>query len=327
MTEPWCTLTIVSDIHYAGPQEQRRRGHELAVVPNPLLRWLVKLYRHLIWLRDPFAHNHLLGDFIRSFSPGDWLIANGDYSCDTAFVGVSDDAAFDSAATCLQRLRQTAGDRFRANIGDHELGKTSLLGGVGGLRLASWNRCTQELGLVPLWRLDLGRYSLLGVTSSLLDLPVFEPETLPTEQSEWRRLRDQHLRDINAELASIPPSQRLILFTHDPTALPFLWTETDLPRWQAKIECTWIGHLHTPLVLLKARALAGMPTVRCLGNSVRRMSEALQRARMWQPFRVRLCPSLAGVQLTQRGGFFRMRLDDQGNEPPAISFHHLPWHC
>src|SRR2546422_11741422 len=31
---------------------------------NPLLRRAVQSYRHHIWLRDPFAHNHLLDDFL-----------------------------------------------------------------------------------------------------------------------------------------------------------------------------------------------------------------------------------------------------------------------
>ena len=137
------TILILSDIHYASAPERERRGHELQVVGTPLLRLAAHTFRHFVWLRDPFAHNHLL-DHVLSQSRGvDYAIANGDYSCDTAFVGVSDDAACQSARECLGKLRQEFGSRFQATIGDHELGKMSLFGGCGGLRLASWHRASR----------------------------------------------------------------------------------------------------------------------------------------------------------------------------------------
>ena len=83
----------------------------------------------------------------------DYVIANGDYSCNTAFVGLSDDAACQSARECLGKLRQRFGARLRANYGDHELGKITLFGAHGGMRLASWRRAREELGLQPFWRL------------------------------------------------------------------------------------------------------------------------------------------------------------------------------
>jgi hypothetical protein len=88
------TILVLSDIHYACHGEQQRRGHETRIIANPLLRRAVKAYRHFVWLRDPFAHNHLLNDFIRRAESPDLVITNGDYSCDTEFVGVCDDAAF-----------------------------------------------------------------------------------------------------------------------------------------------------------------------------------------------------------------------------------------
>src|SRR6185503_7659166 len=146
------TVLILSDIHYACDAERQRRGHETRVIPNTLLRHAVKAYRHHVWLRDPFAHNHLLDEFLNRANSPDWVVTNGDYSCDTEFVGVCDDAAFESARQCLAKLRQRFGARLRSTIGDHELGKMSLFGGKGGLRLASWRRTTAELALPPLWQ-------------------------------------------------------------------------------------------------------------------------------------------------------------------------------
>src|SRR5947208_5981545 len=197
------TILILSDIHYACDAEKQRLGYETRVIANPLLRCAVKVYRHHIWLRDPFAHNPLLEEFLRRADSPDWVVTNGDYSCDTAFVGVSDAAAFESARQCLTKLRERFGAKLRSVIGDHELGKTSLFGGKGGLRLASWQRATTELGLQPLWQLEIGNYILIGVTSSLLALPVYEPEGLPTERTAWNELREAHLKENHSAFATL----------------------------------------------------------------------------------------------------------------------------
>jgi hypothetical protein len=314
------SLLVISDIHYASEAERRRGRHELGVIRNPALRLGVAFYRRYLWLRDPFAHNGLLERALTEVRDGDWVIANGDYSCDTAFVGVSDAAAFASAEHCLNRLRARGGDRLRAVLGDHELGKVSLFGGVGGLRLASWRVATERLGLQPLWRLELGRYVLVGVTSSLVALPVYEPEALPAELPAWRRLRQAHLAEVRCTFDGLERNQRVILFVHDPTALPFLWAEPSLRERANQIERTVIGHLHSEVVLFKARLLAGMPAIRFLGNAARRMSEALREARSWRPFRVLLCPSLAGIELTKRGGVYRVHLDPEGRQSPQFEF-------
>src|SRR2546428_2289351 len=188
-----CTLAIVSDIHYASAAEQARgNDYELQGIANPLLRRLVRLHRHFIWQRDPLGRNHLLDQFLAQAETCDYVIANGDYSCNSAFIGVSDDAAFRSAWECLDKLRQKFGPKLRANFGDHELGKLSFFGGQGGMRLASWHRARGELGLEPLWHLEIGPFLLLGVVSSLLALPVFTPDTLPAERPEGGRLGEQH---------------------------------------------------------------------------------------------------------------------------------------
>ena len=106
-------ILVVSDIHYASGMESRRRGHEARVIPNPLLRRAVSAYRRHVWLRDPFAQNHLLDDFLAQAGSPDTVVANGDYSCDTEFVGVCDDASFESASQCLNKLRERFGPKLR----------------------------------------------------------------------------------------------------------------------------------------------------------------------------------------------------------------------
>ena len=78
-------------------------------------------------------------------------------------MGVSDDAAFESAQECLGKLRAKFGDRARFTIGDHEIGKLSLFGGHGGMRLSSLTRAAESLGIKPFWQLIIGNYLLMGV--------------------------------------------------------------------------------------------------------------------------------------------------------------------
>lgn len=301
-------LVVVSDVHYASPGEQARRGYEARAVPRRLPRLLVQAWRHWIWLRDPLAHNSLLDDFCDRAGTPDLVVANGDYSCDSAFVGVSDEAAAASARHVLQRLRVRFPGRLAAVIGDHELGKKSLAGEVGGLRLASWERATWELGLKPFWRLELGPWVLVGVTSSLLALPVLEAEALPDERGHWWALRAAHLHEIRQALNALERGRRWLLFCHDPTALPFLWEEPAVQARLATLEATVIGHLHSALIWWPSRWLTGMPEIHFLGAGIRRMSRALRRARCWRHFKVRLCPSLAGSELLKDGGFLRVTL-------------------
>src|SRR5205814_9099411 len=143
----------------------------------------------------------------------------------SGFVGVSDDAACQIARECLDKLRGKFASKFRATYGDHELGKLSFVGGRGGMRLASWRRAREDLNLPPFWEMELGNYVLLGVVSSLIALPIFEPDTIPAERAEWKRLREEHLSEIRNAFERLRSGQRVLLFCHDPTALPFLWRE------------------------------------------------------------------------------------------------------
>src|ERR1043166_5292304 len=107
-------LCVVSDIHYAGEAE-RARGHPRAnLTRNPFLMAFMRTWDRVLWMRDPLAHNHLLDRFIAGASGADMVIANGDFSCDSACIGMWDDAAFASAAECLGKLRSHFGSRFHA---------------------------------------------------------------------------------------------------------------------------------------------------------------------------------------------------------------------
>jgi hypothetical protein len=318
-------LTIVSDIHYASAAEQARGDdYEITRIPNPFLRVAIRGYRHFIWLRRPLRQNHLLDRFLDQCGPSDYVIANGDYGVDTNYVGVSDDAALQSARECLGKLREKFGARLRLVYGDHELGKVSFVGGHGGMRLASWSRACEELGLEPFWQLALGNYILIGVVSSLVALPIFEPDTLPAEGAEWARLRAEHLAQIRETFAGLKSGQRILLFCHDPSALPFLGNEPAVRDRLPQIEQTIIGHLHSNLFLWKSRWLAGMPQIHFLGHTARRLSGALRQARDWKPFNVRLCPALSGIQLRNDGGFLSMELDSEARQPALVRFHPLP---
>jgi hypothetical protein len=319
-----CTLGILSDIHYASAAEQARgQDFELREIRNPVYRSLARFYRHHIWLRDPLHKNHLLDQFIEQAGALDYVIANGDYTCDSAFVGISDDAAFQSVSECLGKLRERFGARLYANFGDHELGKFSLFGSHGGLRLASWRRAREELGLNPLWRLEIGSYVLLGFVSTLVALPACAGEMLPAERPEWERLRAEHLAEIRRAFAAVQPGQRVLLFCHDPTALPFLWQEEAVRARLSQIEQTTVGHLHSNLVLWKSRLLAGMPRITFLGHAIQRFSTALNQARYWRPFRVCLCPALAGIELLKDGGYCTLEIDPEARQPARFSFHRL----
>ena len=317
-------VAILSDIHYAGPAERARgNDYELRALANPLTRWAVGTYRQLFWMRHPLEQGRQLDRFLTEVGPADYVVGNGDYSCDSGFVGVSDPAARESTQECLGKLRARFGERARFVIGDHELGKLTFFGTVGGLRLASWRCATDTLGLQPFWQLALGCYRLMGVASPRLALPANQPDALAEEWPAWLSLRETHLAEIRAAFDALAPDQRVILFCHDPTALPFLWQEESVRRRLPQIEQTVIGHLHTRLILWKSRILSGMPPMRFLGRSISRFTSALHEAHRWWPFHVRLCPALSGTELLNDGGYDMMHVDPAANRPVRFTFHPL----
>jgi hypothetical protein len=317
-------LALLSDIHYAGPREQAEGDDfEIRGISNPLLRFALRNYRRQIWLRYPLRQNGQLDRFLDATPTADYVIANGDYSCDTGACGLSDDGAMESAQVFVGKLRTKFGDRLCLNWGDHELGKLRLVGKGGGMRLKSWERGIMELGLPPFWRLDLGQYALFNCVSSLIALPVFAHDVLPAERAAWENLREQHLAEVRAAFASLHPGRRVLFFCHDPSALPFLARDAVIQPKLQQIERTIIGHLHSNLYLRLGKLLAGMPVIHGVGHSVRRMSTALNEARLWRPFQVLLCPSLAGIELLNDGGFLTVELEEEAKHPAQFQFHPL----
>jgi hypothetical protein len=226
----------------------------------------------------------LLDWFLAHAGDAELVVANGDYSCDSAFVGVSDDAAAQSAALCLGRLRERFGAAFQAVIGDHELGKIPLAGNQGECGWPVGSGRPRELGLLPCWRVDLGPWVVLGLTSSLLALPVLAPE-IPLQRhappgnscARTTAARSPPTRDPRAG----PPSSAFPPRSHRPALSWPICRHADRLR---QVAATVIGHLHSPLILWKSRMLAGVPPIRRLGHAVRRMSQALHQARSWRPF-------------------------------------------
>jgi hypothetical protein len=81
-------IGIVSDIHYAGTAERARgNDYESHSIANPLLRIFPRLYQDFIWLRNPLDQGPQLDRFLNEIGSVDYVIANGDYSCDSGFVG------------------------------------------------------------------------------------------------------------------------------------------------------------------------------------------------------------------------------------------------
>ena len=317
-------LIILSDIHYTGAAERARgNDYELQAIQHPVMRWLAGRYRRHIWMRYPMGRAAFLDRFLAEAGPADAVVVDGDHSGNSAFIGLSDPASLASAQECLAKITARYGDKAHFVFGDHELGKVTMFSGKGGMFLASWHACTDQLGLKRFWQVTLGNYVLMGVTSPLLALPASQSDTQPGEWPEWQRLRAEHLAEIRAAFDSLQPQQRVLLFCHDPTALPFLYEEESLRRRLSQIEHTIIGHLHTDLILWKSRLLAWVPPITFLGHTVKKMSSALSKSRAWRPFKVKLCPALAGIELLDDGGYFTVTLDPEAKKPAEFRFHRL----
>jgi hypothetical protein len=315
-------LIILSDIHYAAAAERARgNDYEFRGINHPALRAFARLYRYFIWMRYPLKRGLLLDRFLTDCGPADWVIVNGDHSGNTGFIGLSDPPSLESAKECFAKICARFGERAHFVFGDHELGKKTMFSGLGGMNLASWRVCTAQLGLKPLWRLELGKYVLLTVCSPLVALPACQSDTVPEEWPEWQRLRAEHLAEVRAAFDALQPGQRVILFCHDPTALPFLAQEESVRRRLPQIETTVIGHLHTNLILWKSRLLSWVPPIRFLGHTAGKMSAALSKSRQWRPFKIKLCPALGGIQLLNDGGYFTVTLDPAAQRPAEFVFH------
>ena len=193
------------------------------------------------------------------------------------------------------------------------------------MALANWPLVTQGLGIEPFWRVQFEKYVLLGITSSLVALPLYRAESSAADAAGWDQLSETHLGNIRAAFAGLKSDERVILFCHDPSALPFLWREATVRERISQVEQTIIGHLHTKLVFRMGRALSGFPTISFLGNGARKISGALNEAKLWKPFHVRLCPALTGIQLLKDGGWLSAELDAEAKTPARFEFHRIKW--
>ncbi len=319
-------IAIVSDIHYAAAEE---RGicarYDPRTVKNPAARIASRAFHHFVWLRRYGAHNHLLDKFLHAAGEPDLVVANGDYSCNARLVGVSDAASFESARECLEKLRGRFPGKLFATMGDHDLGKIGPFCGRGAMSLQSWRRMVEDLNVEPFWRVQLGSHVLLGVTSSLVALDTYRQDLLEEEVAEWEQLREVHMREIRSAFQALEPRQRVVLFSHDPTALPFLWREEVVRERISQLDQTVVGHLHSEMVLRQSRLLAGLPRVTFLGKGLSRISSGLGEARIWKQFRVRLCPALTGIQLLKDGGYLTAEWNASAGDPARFQFHPISW--
>jgi hypothetical protein len=153
------------------------------------------------------------------------------------------------------------------------------------------------------------------MNSTLIGLPEFAPDCPPEDYETWNALRENHLETLRDSMESIGRNQRIIFFLHDPTAIPYLagipWVRARLHQ----VDATIIGHLHSPLILQMSRLLAGMPKIQGLGHTALKMSTALQKAREWKPFKVKLVPAPGGIEAWKKGGFGELTLDVSGQTP------------
>jgi hypothetical protein len=302
-------IAIVSDIHYACDAERARGDdYELRLVSSAFTRWLLGIYRRYIWLREPLRMNYLLDRFLE-LPKADFIVGNGDYSCDSGFIGVADNASFASVAECFSKIRSSFGVDACFTCGDHDLGKKDFFGTHGGMRLESVRRIGEELGAALFWTREFPPFVLAGVTSSLLALESLNTELLPEERAGWQKLREEHVAQIRKLFSALRREQRVVLFCHDPTGLPFLLGIDEVQAKLDQVALTIIGHLHSPFIFNVGKRLAGMPEINFLGHTPRKLSRALRRAGTWKRLKVELCPSLAGMELFKDGGYGLLELN------------------
>lgn len=316
-------ILVITDIHYASDLERSRGDYESHTVSNPLLRILLRQYRYYLWRRDPFGWNYYLDRFIENAGEADLIIGNGDYCCDSAFIGVADDPALASAKLCIGKLRDAFGEKFIGIIGDHDLGKKSMFGGYGGMHLKSWERCEGELGLKPFFQLEFGQHVLIGLNSTLIGLPSNKADCAEADWHEWEAMRLAHLETFRDVLSQLDKDQRLLLFVHDPSALPHLAEHDWMREHYHRIDGTFIGHLHSEMIINMTRVLAGMPRIHGLGHTALKMSTALGKAKEWQPFKVNLVPAPGGIQMHRRGGFGEILILQGGENNISFKIHSL----
>ena len=318
-----CRIVVITDIHYASELERARGDYESQTVSNPWLRFLLKQYRYFVWRRDPYGWNDYVDRFINKAGETDLVIGNGDYCCDSAFIGVADDPSLTSARQCLDKMRDAFGEKFVGIMGDHDIGKKSMFGGVGGMHLESWDRCEGELKLDAFFKFEFGNHVLIGLNSTLIGLPSNQADCFPGDANAWEVKRNAHLETLRETLGQLGKHQRLLFFIHDPSALPHLAQLEWVREHYHRLDGTFVGHLHSELIVKMSRVLAGMPQIHGMGHTALTMSTALQKAREWRPFKVHLVPAPGGIQIYRRGGFGEIRIPMDGSGAVEFQIHSL----
>lgn len=319
---------IFSDVHYAGPAETRRGLSEDKIKAPLYQKAFVSLYRNFLWLADPVFHAkriHPLITRINKLSP-DEIIYLGDLSMDTGFVGISDHASFESAEEFINLCHSELSSPIRWVMGDHELGKTSIIGKIGGPRFESMSKWTDALNMPIHWSSKWNHWKLICLCSTLAAYPVYSPEFLPSELKAWEAARQNHLSWIKDTFGNISKEERVIIFCHDPSALGYVSEIKEVREKMSQIAVTWVGHMHTSAVAQAAQILSGVPEVCSFGHSIRRFTVALNRAKIWRDFNMKLCPSPSGSELFRDGGFYEMTLfGEDDKQHPTCVFHPFPW--
>ncbi|MDA7915997.1 metallophosphoesterase [Verrucomicrobia bacterium] len=289
-------ILILSDIHYACDAEKARGDFRTKGITNPITRFIVGRWSDWLWEGDPFEKNEAFHRFLDRDYNVDLVVANGDYSADSAFIGIADDAAHESAQFVMAKLENKFGDRLISTIGDHELGKISPDGGRGNMAIAGLHRSHALPTVATQWKKQHDNLVIIGVNATLIALPALARDMLPEEVAEWQHHRKEHIDWINSTFDALGSDEQVILFCHDPTALPYLHEMKSVRNRLTQIEHTVIGHLHSQWILTTAGYISGFPIINFLGAGVQRVSHGLNQAKCWKDFNLLFCPALDGIK-------------------------------
>jgi hypothetical protein len=303
-------LAVISDVHVLGPGERaksdecyRLLGYDLHMVRRLWRKGLYRVRRRLWNTHPEYRQTAFLNavDEISEFRP-EWVIANGDYGGDTGGVGLADEHTYESVENVVGMLRQRFEDRIRFVFGDHELGKYSTVLREGGIRLRSLELGEKKLGIPSFWHEIDDDVHLIGVNSSLFTLDLFLPEALVEEVPEWRRRRDEHIRQVSHAFDGLPKHARVLLFCHDPAALHALSLLPEVQGRLSHIEMTVIGHLHAPSLLRLAKLVPTKTKWKPKYPVARIVAHGLEGFKSWKMFNPVACPSTFGAGHHFHGG-------------------------
>lgn len=312
-------VAVVSDLHVAGPGEHAETRESVRLLGHGEGRLRRRFRRGLNRVRDRFWHSHPESraacfvqalQHIYNYGP-DMLIANGDYAGDHSGMGLSDDHTYESVNHVVSLIREIFPERSRFNFGDHDIGKYNTVRRQGGIRLRSLERGV-DLGLESFWEIPCDNYLLMGVNSSLLTLELYLPEALPEEIDAWTAHREAHVQQIVERLRVIDEGSRIILFSHDPSAMGLLSTLPEIRARWPQIACTVVGHLHTPMLMGLTRMMRHVPVLKTNYPIARIVTHGARGAQDWKRFNPVVCPSTYGVGHHISGGILFLEADGRG---------------